>query len=124
KRFQVSKRVLLIDAFMTFFIRGGGILVIVAVVGIFVFILSQVLPLFQGANVEAVKSGQVAALPAGDYVAVATDEWAELPMALRDDGAVIFADLAGTRGLIEKAPDWLKQGDAVSALHLNSQVGL
>jgi len=124
RRFLVSKRVLLTDAFMTLFIRGGGIMVILAVAGIFFFILSQILPLFQGAHVKAISSVETAALPAGGYVALDTDEWAEMPMAVRKDGLVVFADLEGKRGLIEKSPDWLQAGDKVSALELNSKASL
>lgn len=123
KRFQASKGVLLMDAFMTVFIKAGGWLVIVAVVGIFAFILSQILPLFQGASVEAIEKKNVPDLPAGEYVDIASDEWAELPLAIRKDGTVFFVDLEGGRGLIEKPPDWLGE-EELSAIELNPEAGL
>ena len=45
RRFEASKRVLLIDAFMNRFIKVGGLGVVIAVIGIFVFIVSQVGPM-------------------------------------------------------------------------------
>ena len=44
---------------MTYFITIGGIAVVVAVLGIFVFILSQILPLFRGAHVKPLTSVQL-----------------------------------------------------------------
>lgn len=112
KRFTASRRVLAVDWFMTYFIRLGGVGVILTVVGIFFFILSQVLPLFQGARVEQVTGLNVPALPEGQYVALASDEWAELPLVVAKDGGVYFIDLKGGRGIIEKAPQWLEGGKA------------
>ncbi len=100
-RFQVSKRTLLVDRFMNQFIKFGGLSVIVAVFGIFLFILIQILPLFKGAEVEELKS---VPLEAADYVAVGIDEWAELPFALQADGDLVFTDLVGDRGAFTKRP--------------------
>ena len=47
-QFATARSTLLIDRSMTWFITIGGLGVIIAVLGIFVFILSQILPLFQG----------------------------------------------------------------------------
>ena len=44
---------------MTYFIRVGGIAVVVAVLGIFVFILFQILPLLHGAQVKPRTSVQI-----------------------------------------------------------------
>jgi phosphate transport system permease protein len=59
KRFQSSKKVLIIDQFMTQFIKIGGIGLIMAVSGIFVFILFQIIPLFQGASVSKLKTTSI-----------------------------------------------------------------
>lgn len=91
KRFQTAKATLIIDRLMTHFITVGGISVIVAVLGIFVFILLQVVPLFQGARVEALQSVQ---LPGHDYAILAVDEWSELPILVTRDGALLAVDLA------------------------------
>ena len=104
-RFQVSKGTLLMDRFMNQFIKVGGLSVIVAVFGIFIFILVQILPLFKGADVEELKSVK---LEAADYVAVGIDEWAELPFALQADGDLVFTDLIGQRGTFTKRPALLE----------------
>src|SRR5689334_17789899 len=88
-RFQASRKVLFIDAFMTRFIRVGGILVIAAVLGILIFILSQVLPLFRPATVKPFINFQ---LPRARYVMMGIDEWGELPFAVDDAGKAIFID--------------------------------
>ncbi|MCF6314244.1 MAG: ABC transporter permease subunit [Verrucomicrobiales bacterium] len=120
RRFVASRRVLAVDFLMTYFIRLGGAGVIVTVVGIFIFILAQVLPLFQGARVSEVLVEGERQLPEGEYVALATDEWAELPMVVKEDGWVYFIDLKGRRGVVEKAPEWLGE-DKVSAIEVDHE---
>ncbi len=87
KRFDVSKPTLLVDTFMDRFIRIGGISVIVAIFGIFLFILIQVLPLFKGAKVE----GDITLPGAGtpfDFAGI--DEWGELPFLATKEGKFTF----------------------------------
>ena len=60
KRFQPSKTVLLIDRWMTQFIKVGGVSIIAAVLGIFVFIFVQIFPLFGGAKVKCSKEDRFA----------------------------------------------------------------
>src|SRR5690606_26151319 len=91
-RFQLAKSPVLMDRFMNQFIKFGGLSVIVAVFGIFVFILLQVLPLFNDATVKELKSIQ---LEKGSYVQLGIDEWSELPFALQADGDFQFIDVAG-----------------------------
>lgn len=91
ERFRPSRGTLLLDVFMTHFIKVGGLVVIVAVLGIFVFILSQIFPLFQGAKVKELK---VVQLPAQPYSVMGVDEWAELPFLVGGDGKMVFVDLA------------------------------
>ena len=75
-RFQTSRATLAVDRVMTWLIKAGGIAVILAVCGIFVFILWQILPLFQGASVS--RTGELA-LPAGAKpMALGIDAWAPL----------------------------------------------
>lgn len=52
ERFRVARLTLWFDKFMTGTIITGGLMVIVAVLGIFVFILAETLPLFGQADVE------------------------------------------------------------------------
>src|SRR5438132_1606219 len=84
-RFRPSRLVLLVDRFMTQFINVGGVLIVIAVFGIFFFILYQIIPLFKSAQV---KPGLTFQLPLAKYQALGLDEWGELPVAVRDDGAL------------------------------------
>jgi phosphate transport system permease protein len=95
QRFQTARSTLFVDRFMTYFITIGGIGVIIAVLGIFVFILSQIIPLFRGAHVEPGRSVQ---LPQASYAMLGADEWSEYPVLVTTDGTLSFVDLAGSRG--------------------------
>ena len=97
---------------MALVIRTGGIGVILAVVGIFVFILIQILPLFRGAAVEALAAHPV---PKGDWVGLLTDEWTEHPALVSREGRIAFIDLAQDR-TIETVD--LSQGLPVSAVRI------
>jgi len=93
-RFQTSRATLVVDRVMTWLIKAGGIAVILAVCGIFVFILWQILPLFQGASVS--RTGELA-LPAGSKpMALGIDEWGEIPFVVRADGSVAFIPISGS----------------------------
>lgn len=89
-RFKPSRKTLLFDRFMTHFIKVGGVVVITAVFGIFVFILIQIVPLFRSARVQEKATIQ---LPAGDYRLVGTDEGALLPFVVRPDAKLLFIDV-------------------------------
>ncbi|MES2707470.1 MAG: ABC transporter permease subunit [Verrucomicrobiota bacterium] len=94
-RFLVSKGTLRFDRFMNAAIRLGGLGIIIAVFGIFIFIISQVLPLFRSAEVK-----EIAAMPfaAGKAPMVfGIDEWAELPFYYEGGSDVTFVDAAGVK---------------------------
>ena len=86
---------------MTWFITIGGLGVIIAVLGIFVFILSQILPLFQGASIRPLRT-----VPTGvaDARVLGVDEWTALPMLVGNDGTLSFIDLEGERGTFQVDP--------------------
>jgi phosphate transport system permease protein len=96
-RFTTSPWTLFIDRAMTWLIRAGGVGIIIAVFGIFVFIGAQVVPLFRSAHV--VESGTTT-LPAGTTAAQAvgliSDEWGELPAVLTNAGSVVFLPQDGS----------------------------
>jgi phosphate transport system permease protein len=115
RRFEASRLVLFTDTFMTYLIKVGGIGVVVAVIGIFVFILSQVVPLFRSAKVGAGERAGVA-LPPGEYLAIAADEWTERPIALRSDGRLFVTDLVGGGGSAEIPLDYLGEEGPVTAV--------
>jgi phosphate transport system permease protein len=110
-RFTPPRSALLLDGFMNYFIRFGGMVVVVAVMGIFVFIGWQVLPLFLHAKV---KPSFEFSLAAKDYRYIGIDEWAEYPFVVEPDGALSFIDIAGKRG-IEKV-DLGLGGKEISAI--------
>ena len=113
QRFTTARSTLLVDRCMTYFITIGGIAVVVAVLGIFVFILSQILPLFRGAQVKPLTSIQ---LPQHTYAVLGVDEWTELPFLVAADGTLSFVDLTGTRGVQTVAPGF-ETAKAFSAYH-------
>lgn len=122
ERFRVARPTLLLDKFMTHFIKLGGISIIVAVALIFVFIFSQIWPLFKGASVGADDSFPVVA---GDYIAVGTDEYMELPFFVTRDGRIFFKDLAHVEGLENRgfyeADTGLPDGIKVTAVRYNER---
>lgn len=80
---------------MNHLIKAGGIGVIAVVMGIFVFIFSQILPLFGRAEVFPLQT-----LPLDSdqsFAALAVDEWGELPLLLDDQGIPRFIDLKTAR---------------------------
>ena len=100
-QFATARSTLLIDRSMTWFITIGGLGVIIAVLGIFVFILSQILPLFQGASIQPLRT-----VPTGvsDAQVLGVDEWTALPMLVGNDGTISFIDLVGDRGTFQVDP--------------------
>jgi phosphate transport system permease protein len=102
KRYEISPSARKIDRAMTHFIKVGGISIILAVFAIFIFIFSQVFPLFKGAEVRFLKQLEI---PANDYIALGTDEWTERPFLLSRDGAFTFIDLpAGGTTTVVRPP--------------------
>ncbi|HEY7496594.1 MAG TPA: ABC transporter permease subunit [Candidatus Tectomicrobia bacterium] len=117
QRFQTSKATLLIDRCMTHGITVGGVTVIIAVLGIFVFILSQILPLFRGAHVRPLHS---VPLPAQAYKILGADEWAELPLLVAADGTLWFVDLTGRR-VVQRVDPGFDPAKTFSAFQYNQQ---
>ena len=105
-QFATAKSTLLIDRSMTWFITIGGLGVIIAVLGIFVFILSQILPLFQGASIQLLRT-----VPTGVSSAriLGVDEWTALPMLVDSDGTLTFIDLEGERGTFQVRPAYQEE---------------
>jgi len=94
-RFKVAKPTLIFDYFMNHFIRVGGILVVAAIAGIFVFILSQIVPLFYAPSVH---KDRVVSLGDSSIAAMAVDPWSDLPMFVTNDGSITFLDLIDEGG--------------------------
>jgi len=119
KRYEISPMARKIDRAMTHFIKVGGISIIVTVFAIFLFIFSQIFPLFQGADVTYLKQWSV---PEGDYIALGTDEWTERPFLLDRNGSFLFFD--ARHGA---APEWVHPAyptnTAVTALYYRPKAG-
>ncbi|MBX7149380.1 ABC transporter permease subunit [bacterium] len=88
-RFTPSKKVILIDRFMSHFIKVGGLGLIAAVLGIFLFIFFQILPLFKGASIKRLYSYT---LPQASYTTLGADEWGEKPFLLVGLNKILFLD--------------------------------
>lgn len=99
-RYQTARSTLFVDRLMTWLITAGGVGIIIAVMGIFVFIGSQILPLFYGASVKLAGSLQI---ERDDYALFGLDEWSELPFFVTRGGEVKFVN-AATGQVVARAP--------------------
>ena len=88
-RFQTARLTLLVDRFMTVFIKLGGAMIITSVLGIFVFIFLQIWPLFAPASVDPLKSIQ---LPETKFALLGIDEWGAKPFLVEPDGSLLVVD--------------------------------
>jgi phosphate transport system permease protein len=113
-RFRVARSTLAFDRFMTSFIKLGGVLVITTVAGIFVFILTQIVPLFRGAEVVEEKS---VAADAKSYAKLGVDEWSELPVLIEANGALTFLDANGTRPPQVIAPEFAEKREVTAVAY-------
>jgi len=84
---KTKKSVILIDKLSTFVITFGGILVIVAVLGILGFLTSVVVPLFQEAKVNSFTSYKLP-LAAAKWLFTEVDEYQSLGIVLAGDGTL------------------------------------
>lgn len=114
-RFRTARSTLLVDRFMTSFIKIGGLAIIAAVFAIFVFILLEILPLFRQARVEAAGDRQG---PAAAALAFGVDEWGELPFVLTGDGVLHFLPAKG-EATTTALP--LQPGESLSAAVYNQK---
>lgn len=84
---------------MTVFIKFGGTFVIASVLGIFIFILLQIWPLFAPAKVEELKSVQ---LPQTPFSILGLDEWGLRPFLVEPNGRMLSVDFES--GQVSEAP--------------------
>jgi len=91
KRFEVSRGTLLLDRAMTQLIRVGGLAVILAVFGIFFFIVKEILPLFRSATVVAEHAVET---PGDAPRVLGVDEWGEMPFLYRGGAEVVVVEMA------------------------------
>ncbi len=116
-RYEIARSSIVLDRLMNHFIKVGGIAVVTAVFGIFVFIAIQIVPLFRGADV---KEAGVLQLPAGEWTALGADEWTERPFLVGADGRLLFFDPTGLRPHEILSPA-LAEGEHVTAVQYVSR---
>lgn len=98
QRFEVSKATLWFDRLMGWLIRLGGMAVILSVFGIFFFIIKEVVPLFQSAEVEPAGQAELGAPP----LVMGADEWGEMPFFYEGGDKVVFLSMIdGSRKELE-----------------------
>lgn len=102
RRAETSARRRLSDRFAKYFVTIGGLAIIACVLGIFVFILGEVMPLFAEATVAPGRFLSFSSPPR----AVLTDEYQTWCLALEDRGIVKCYDLAAGR----EAPEFKIDG--------------
>lgn len=101
-RFQVSRSTLLIDLWMGRIIRFGGISVVIAVIGMLLFLVSQVLPLFSGAKVESLAPVKFEV----SSTALGEDEYGELPFTCNAQGVINFRKVSDSSIVKTWTPDF------------------
>lgn len=84
------------DRFAARTIVVGGLAVIVAIFGIFIFIFAEALPLFGAARVS---EGTVVPVGGEGALVLGIDEWGEHPFVVRSDGTIDFVD--AEQGVVE-----------------------
>jgi phosphate transport system permease protein len=82
---RARRSVIIADRIADRVITIGGILVIIAVLGILVFLVAEVVPLFRGGNVTSTHAYSVAGLP-GRIVGISMDEYKTAALVLAEDG--------------------------------------
>lgn len=114
------KRVKRIDHFMNRVIKLGGIGIIIIVMGIFVFILMQIWPIFERVDVSQIFVRDLKIEQR--ILAMGVDEWAEHPFFLTDQGQLIFYDIID--GTNPEVVDLSQFGiTGITAVSYNAQEG-
>jgi phosphate transport system permease protein len=85
------KRLRRLDKIIASSITAGGLLIIVAVFGIFAFVFGEAVPLFLGSSAELV-STRANVTAGGKALAVAIDEYGQRPVVLTDRGVLRILD--------------------------------
>jgi phosphate transport system permease protein len=124
ERFIASRATLRLDQVMTWLIRAGGLGIIVAVLGIFVFILAEVIPLFEPARFRQETEAAVPSGRPGDAATAITllgvDEWAQKPFLYRGGAEIQVADLS-KNGAIETLPVELPPATVVTTAQVDGK---
>lgn len=116
---MASKGTLRLDALMSGLIRVGGVSIIIMVLGIFVFVLGQILPLFKGAEVRA--AGTTSAVVDAARVKVfGVDDSSRLPFVYEGGDEMRFIDL-GDGGKVIPEKLILPGGAAITSVDYHAE---
>jgi phosphate transport system permease protein len=88
-RQETPRRRLVVDRVARWVVKAGGLAVVVAILGILVFIVAEIWPLLTRPAVTTVRNLPVAGAPGSDVGAVVADEHRALVAALTADGRVV-----------------------------------
>ncbi len=116
ERFYTAKQVVLVDSIMRKIIKCGGVSVVAAVFGIFIFIFLQTSPLFQK---PVLTEEMVIDLPPDNYQLIGLDEWSEFPFMLNQKNELIFVDLKHDPGKNKVVPLALPEGSIPTVIKYN-----
>ncbi len=100
----------------------GGILVMLAVFGIFVFILGEIVPLFKKAKVDLNNGVKIESLATKDMQAnpaIGVDEWGEMPFIYYGGKTIRFADITKGNQFTEVALP-ITEGQEVTSYNYNA----
>lgn len=97
ERFQVASRTLRCDRLMTQVIRVGGIGVVLAVLGICLFLVAETLPLFRGAVVQKHAVMPAKGVDLERRPLVGLDDWAQRPFVYEGGNTLRFFDVTGSQ---------------------------
>jgi len=109
---RARRSVLIADRIADRVITIGGILVIVAVLGILVFLVEEVLPLFRGGKVSSSHEYTVAGLPGG-IIGMSMDEYKTAVLAFAEDGRTSL--FHARTGMPLEAPSFDLHGRKITA---------
>ena len=84
------------DKVMNHVVMIGGISIVCCVMGIFFFVLFQIVPLFYGTSLTQETKISIASADR-EALVFGADEWTQLPFFIRSSGAFAFYDLTGQR---------------------------
>ena len=116
----INARTRLFDRLGRYLIAGGGIGIIAAVLGIFVFVAGETYPLFGGAEVHP--TGSIA-LPEGPPLAVGVDPYRQFAFAVVPSG-LEFRGLPSGEVVRHVAPEGLGVAVVTAACHRGEQIAV
>ncbi|MBL4820444.1 MAG: ABC transporter permease subunit [Gammaproteobacteria bacterium] len=101
-------------------IAVGGIGVVIAILLIFVYLLYEVIPLFQSADVQQLDEYTLVQTQSADLLHLAVEEQSQIGMRLGDDARAVFFSVADG-SLIDAVQINLPAGDLITSFAIDSE---